>query len=116
MRIRRPCNDSSVVRSDSAVLKNLLDDGGEVLRSLPSKPPLSFAVVVGFDFLDQRLDLGLAGVGHDFLADRNNRPLDFSTPGFDLFQELGLDITTVRESLNHHIPITSVIGGKADSP
>ena len=97
-------------------LEELLDDRGEVLRSLPSEPPFSFAVAVGFDFLDQRLDLRLAGVGHDFLVDRNNRPLDFSTPGFDLFDDLGRDISTMGESLGHHVPVTSFVGGEADSP
>ena len=43
--------------------EELLDDRDEVLGSLPSKPPFSFALAVGFDFLDQRLDLRLASVG-----------------------------------------------------
>ena len=116
VRIRRPCNASSVVRSDFGSVEELFDDGGEVLGSLASEPPLSIALAVGFDLLDQLLDLRLAGVGRDFLVDRNNRPLDFSTPGFDLFQNLGRDIATVRESLDHHVPVASLVGGKADSP
>ena len=71
---------------------------------------------MGFDFLDQRLDLRLAGIGHDFLVDRNNRPLDFSTPGFDPLQELGRDATTVREPLGHHVPVTSIVSGQPNPP
>ena len=33
--------------------EELFDDGSEILRSLSSEPPFSFAVAVRFDFLDQ---------------------------------------------------------------
>ena len=97
-------------------LEELLDDRDEVMRSPPSEPPLSIALAVGFDFLDQFLNFRFAVVGRGFLIDRHNRPLGFSTPGFDLFDDLRRDTATVRKSFSHHVPITSIVGGEADSP
>ncbi len=80
-------------------IEKLLDDRDKVLWSLPSKSSLSFAMAVGFDLLDQHLDLRLASVGSDRLVGRNNRPRSLSAPGFDRFYDLGGDSTAPRESL-----------------
>jgi len=97
-------------------LEESFDDGGEVLEEA-CRPNRRFPSPWwwGFDFLDQRLDL--ASQESAMIPGRSQQSaLDFSTLWLDLLPRVGLDITTVRESLKPSRPITSVIGGKADSP